>query len=386
MPRTLQSRWNLDSVCGVGAVWMVGLALWGLLGGALSSVRAQVPGGTGADALTSEERPVRIVFRSAYQRYEDDGRTLTQWSVPVEVVVPFRDRWQLSVQGGGASARVDDLPTLSGITDVRTALSYAQPVGEGSLIVNANVNVPTGKEELTQEEFVAATFLSQKFYRFPLSSFGQGLGTGGGITWATPVSESVVLGVGGAFQYHRGYDPVAGRQQEYNPGEEGRLTAGVDVQIDRVSALSADVSFFVYGTDTVGGVDQFTAGNHASVRVQYLRRTDDRTVRVLGHYRQQENSTLPVRAGSDQERQVLPSHGMLRGRYSAPLSETLGLRVSAAGRWYGDTFAFDRKTVVTFRGGLDFEVREGFEISPGAAFTAGSFTGLEGRLRLTALL
>jgi hypothetical protein len=378
---------RLDSASKWRAIVVGWFVFWGAaFGGSVVPAEAQVEPGSAANALTSAERPIRVTIQPAYQRFDDSGRTLTQWSAPLEMVIPFRERWQVSIRGSVASAGGNSLHTVSGLTDVRAAVSYAQPVGQGSVIINANVNAPTGKEELSQEEFITATLLSQNFYRFRVASFGQGWGAGTGITWALPVTESVVLGIGGAFQYRGSYDPVAALQQEYDPAEEGRFTAGIDVQLTRMSALSADVSLFVYGTDTVGDVDQFNAGNHASVRVQYLRRADERTVRVVGQYRQQENSTLPVRAGSNQERQVLPSHGMLRGRYSAPLSETLGLRVSAAGRWYGDTFAFDRKTVVTFRGGLEFEVGEGFEVSPGAGFTTGSFTGLEGSLRLTALL
>lgn len=367
-------------------VWIFGLAVWGLLSGGGTDLKAQTPNETAAEALTSEDRPVRVVVRPEYHRFEDGGRTLVQWGLPVHVVVPFSDHWQVSVQGGGASAHVEDLPRLTGPTDVRAAVSYARSVGEGSLVVNATVNAPTGKQELTRDEFIAATFLSQNFYRFPVSSFGRGLGTGGSITWATPLSESVVIGLGGAFQYNGAYDPVAGRRQKYNPGEEGRLTAGIDVQLSRVSALSADLSLFAYGTDTVGGSDQFNAGNHASIRVQFLRRAAERTLRIIGLYRQQEKSTLPVRSASDRERQVLPSHGMVRGRYAIPLSDVVSLRVSAAGRWYGETAAFESKRLVTLGGGIGIEVQDGLEVSPRAEYTAGTFTGLAGSLRFSAEL
>jgi len=384
MPYSL--RTVLRSCRRTGAVWVVMLAAWGLLGGRLGSVRAQALTGTGAEALTSGDRPIRIVFHPGYQRFEDGGRTLTQWSFPVRVVVPFGDRWQASIRGGGVSAQVDDLPTLTGPTDVQAALSYAQPVGEGSVVINATVNAPTGQQELTREEFIAATFLSQDFYRFPVSSFGRGLGTGGSVTWATPVSEFVVVGVGGAFRYHSEYDPVAGREQKYNPGEEGRLTAGVDIQLNRVSALSADLSFVAYGTDTVGGVDQFDAGTHVSIRTQYLRRVDERTLRITGRFRQQEKSTLPVRSGSDRERQVLPSQGVLRGQYMAPLTDVVSIQVSAAGRWYDETAAFERKAFVTMGTGVGIGVGETVEITPRLEYTAGSVTGLQGGARLEARL
>lgn len=365
---------------------MAFLLVWGMLGGSLFSARAQIQSSTAAAALTSEERPVRITVQPTYQRYEDEGRTLTQRSVPVDAVVPFRNRWQLSLRGSGASAGGDSFETLSGFTDLRAALSYAQPVGDGSVIFSASVNAPTGKEELSREEFLTATLLSQNFYRFEVSSFGQGLAAGAGVTWATPVTEAVVLGVGGAVQYRGSYDPVAERQQEYDPGEAGRLTAGVDVQVNPMSALSADVSLFVYGTDTRGGVDQFKAGNYVTVRVQYLHRGDDRTLRILGRYRQQERSTLPIRNGSDQALQVLPNQAMLQGRYTVGFSERVDVQVFAAGRWYDETAAFTRKRLGTIGVEPRFAIGESITVSPRGAYTAGDVTGLEGGVGLTVQL
>jgi hypothetical protein len=369
------SDWRLIVAC-----WCV---FWGMaFGGGAVPVEAQVEPGSVANTLTSEERPIRITVQPTYQRFEDEGRTLTQWSVPLQMVVPFRDRWQVSIRGSGASAGGDNVQTLSGLTDVQAALSYARPVGEGSVILNANVNAPTGKKELSQGEFITATLLSQNFYRFRVSSFGQGLGAGTGVTWAFPVTESVVFGLGGAFQYHASYDPVAGRQQEYDPGEEGRFTAGIDIQLTRMSALSADLSLFLYGTDTVGGGDRFDAGNYGSVRVQYLHRGDGQTLRILGRYRQQEKSTLPIRNGSDRELQVLPSHGMLQARYTVGLSESVDVRVSAAGHWYEETTAFGGKTLGTIGVEPRFAVGERVSIAPRAAYTAGDITGLEGGVGL----
>lgn len=364
---------------------IVGFLLWGVVGGSPLPAQGQT-GTNAANALTSQERPVRIRLQPTYQRFEDEGRTLTQWSAPIVAVVPFRERWQVSIQGSGASATGDNLTTLSGLSDVRTALSYTWPVGEGSLIASASVSAPIGKEELTQSEFNVARLLSRNFYPFRVPSLGQGLGAGTGVTWAVPVTESMVVGIGGLFRYHGSYSPAANQEEEYDPGEEGRLTGGIDFQLSSISVLSVNTSYFLYGTDTVGGADRFDAGNQFSVRLQYLREVEQRTIQVVGRYRQQEKSTLPIRTGADQERQVLPSQGMLRGQYSAPLSERVYLRVSAAGHWYGETTAFESKRLVTLGGGIGIEVQDGLEVFPRAEYTTGTFTGLAGSLRLGAEL
>lgn len=361
------------------------LVFWGIaFGGGVAPAEAQVDPGSAANALTSEERPVRIAVNPIYQQFEDGERTLRQWSAPLAVVVPFQDRWQVSLQGGGASTGGNDLQTLSGLTDVRAALSYAQPVGDGSVILNANVNAPTGKEKLSRREFITATLLSQNFYRFRVPSYGQGFGAGTGLTWAIPVTESIVLGLGGSVRYNGSYQPLVGRQEEYDPGEEGRLTAGIDIQVGRLSALSADVSVVTYGTDTVGEVEQFQAGNQFSVRVQYLREGEGQTIRVLGSYREQEKSTLPLRRDANRNLQVLPSHAKAEARYTAGLAEWIDLRTSVSGHWYAETSESESK--VLGRVGIEprFAVGEGVTIAPQAAYTAGSIMGLEGGVGLVA--
>lgn len=344
--------------------------------------QAQVEG-SAAEALTSRERPTQIVLEPTYQRFEGEGRTVTQWSVPLVAVVPFGERWQTTLRGSGASAGGENLQTLSGLTDVRVGLSYAQPIGEGSLVVNANVNAPVGKKELTRGEFETARLLSRNFFQFRVPSFGQGFGAGTGVTWAVPVTESVVIGIGGAFRYHGSYTPTAG-QDAYDPGEEGRITGGVDVRLGKTSVLSADGSFYMYGTDTVGDVSEFEAGNQFAVRVQYLREEEVQSVRVVGYYRNQEKSTLPIRGEADRTLQVLPTRGMLRGEYERPLARRVALQVSAAGRWYEETAGQESKTLVTLGVEPQFDVGERVQVAPRGAYTAGSVSGFEGGVGLTA--
>ncbi len=347
------------------------------------SAQAQGSSG-GADALTSRDRPVRVALRPTYQWFEDGDQAITQWSAPLTAVVPFGNRWQATLRGSGASTRGESLQTLSGLSDVRVGLSYAQPIGDGSLLINANMNAPVGKKELTQGEFETARLLSRNFLRFRVPSFGQGFGAGTGLTWAIPVTGSVVVGIGGAFRYYGSYAPTVGTQGDYDPGEEGRITGGVDVRVGQNSALSVDGSFYVYGTDTVGGIEEFEAGNQFSVRVQFLSEQERQTVRIVGFYRNQEKSTLPIREGSDQTLQVLPTRAQLQGQYGVGLGGEVDLQVSAAGRWYEETVGYESKTLVTV--GIEPQVPVGdlLTVAPRATYTAGSIQGIEGGIGLTA--
>lgn len=383
MQNTKETHWDPAVFLDSGVIAAICIIFSGLLLGATAPAHAQI-GTSAAEALTSQERPAQIIFRPTYQRFEDGDQVITEWSAPVVAVVPFQDRWQLSIRGSGARAGGDDLETLSGLSDVRAALSYAQPVGDGSLIVTANVSAPTGKQELTREEFNTARLLSRNLYPFRVPSFGQGLGAGTGLTWAVPVTDAVVVGIGGMFRYHGSYTPTAASQTEYDPGEEGRITGGIDVRLREGSAVSADASLYLYGTDTAGSVDRFSAGNQVSVRVQYLRQGEQNTLQITGHYRNQEKSTIPLRQGEDRALQVLPTRALVRGQYTVGLSGAVDLEVMAAGRWYDETSVYDAQTVGTV--GLTPHISLGdiIRVSPSAAYTTGSITGLEGGLGLTA--
>lgn len=359
------------------------LSLILIVGSCPSVVYAQATPQTGAEVLTSEERPVRVVIQPIYQRFKDEAVTLTEWTAPLYAVVPFLDEWKLSMRGSYASADVDNTPGVSGLTDTQMELSYARAVGDGSLIVSTAFRLPTGKQNLTDGEFDAVTLLSQNFYGFEVPSFGQGVGIRTGGTLALPISDAVVIGVGGSFQFRGGYEPVAGQQAEYDPGDEVRITGGIDVRLTRTSALSGDVSLFTYGTDTVDGQDQFDVGNQISVRTQYVWKTGFRVLRLQASYQGQEKSTLPIVNGADRELQVLPSQGLIRAQYSLPLTDIIRLTVNASSQWYGETTAFDSKALVRIGARPSLQLGDQIHLEPQLAYTSGNITGLEAGLGLT---
>lgn len=344
------------------------------------------------DALTSEQRPVRLIFQPVYQYISDGdlGVTLTESSAQLQAIVPFGERWQLSVAGSGASAsgsaeatdaeRERDIQNLSGFSDIRSSLSYVQPVGDGSVIFTLNASAPTGKQELTSDEFITARFLSQSFYQFRVPSFGQGATGGGSATWAVPVGEDLVLGIGGSYQYRGSYSPEVGGEAEYTPGNEIRVTGGADFRLTQTSAFSANASLFVYGTDTVDGVEQFEVGNQIKVALQYIHQTGFQTIRVLTRYRSQEKSTLPVVNGQSEQLQILPSRATLQSRYSTRLADQVRLGLFASGQWYDETEAFGSKTLLAGGATVQLAVGNGFSIVPRVAYTTGSITRIEAGL------
>lgn len=362
------------------------LLMIGMMGGGSAATQAQsVDSDYGTDALTSRHQPMRVVLQPTYQYYEDNGVQLTEWSLPLQATIPIRERLQLSVRASVASADGEvelgnEPEQVSGLGDVQASLSYTRELGEGSLIMSAGVNAPTGKQELTLAEFTTATLLSRNFYDFRVPSFGQGLGLATGATWALPVGDDLVLGLGGSFQYQGGFTPFEGMEETYEPGNEVLATGGLDYRLSRTSALSGDVALTLYGTDTLGDTDEFEAGNKVSAKVQYVRNQRYNTLRLMARYEGREKSTFPATAGGATEMQLLPNQGTLRGSYTTRLREGVRLEVEAIGRHFGETTSTDSKTLVTVSLMPQFDVGDGLRVAPRVAYTGGSFTGLEGGL------
>jgi len=354
------------------------------------------PGLDDVGALSSERSAVRLVATPTVQYYDDDGVSLTQWSLPLRAAVPLSQSFHLRLAATVASADLSGtgdgtvIPTdperVTGLTDLQTELSYMREVGAGSVILNVGVNIPTGKDKLTLAEFATVTLLSQNIYDFRAPGFGQGLGVRTGASWAVPVGERVVVGLGGSFQVQGGYTPVQGMAEEYTPGNEVLLTGGLDVQLTPRSALSGDVAVTVYGTDTLGDVDQFEAGNQVAGSLQYLREWGFNRLQMRARYASREKSSLASvgSAAQDVRLQVLPSQGSLRAGYDTRLTEGVRLRLTASGRWYEETALLDATAVGRVGVEPQFTLTDTVVLAPRAAVSVGGYTGIEGGMRIVA--
>jgi len=334
--------------------------------------------GDAADALTSPSRSLHVSARPLYQRYQDGSTELSEWSLPLQVRVPFGERWQARLRGSVASVQRPNGATVTGLGDVQAALSYARKIGESSVIVSASANLPMGTDAFSRPEFATVTLLSQNIYDFQMSGFGQGPGGLGGITWVYPIGEDLVLGLGGSYQIQGGYTPVAGMADSYEPGNQGLATGGLEVRLSRTSSLSVNASVTLYGTDMVGETARFEAGPKSAVEVQYYREWGYNTLRLTAGYEGRGQSTRPAATGEGLGQQVLPDRTRLRGHYGTRLTDVVDVAVWGEGRTFGETVAHDRETIAVVGARASIEIGEGFTLAPEVSYTAGTFTGLAG--------
>lgn len=340
--------------------------------------------GQDGPSLRSIERPVRVVVSPEYQWYESElENALREASTDLRMVVPVGTRW--TVEMGGAVARMggNGLARVQGLTDANARITYAQPVGEGSVVFSGRVNVPVGKQRLGPEAVRTTRFISRNIYDFPVTSFSRGFSVNPQVTWAFPVTDRLAVGIGAGYQHQRGFYPEAGMESAYVPGDGMGLNGGFDYKVTDRSAVGLDLAFRRYQTDEVGGAPRFEAGNRATGTVRYLWRRGFTTVRAVVQYANWEESEFGYRAnGVPQRNQIIPSHGQALVSYQARLAETVGIHVRASGHRYSATLGREETIVGRAYVSPSFDLGERVTLAPHGTITYGSYLGGGGGLRI----
>ena len=335
--------------------------------------------------LTSEQQPVRITLTPAFQWYENDGQSVHQESVRLQGFVPLGSRWQ--VRGGiqMATAEADNGSSLTGLDDVELSALYMRSVGAGSVVFRVDASLPTGTEELTLDELQTAGLISQSVYGFRVSGFGQGLNLKPRVTWALPLSERVVAGLGASYAFRGSYRPFASMVRSYDPGDATEVFGGVDIALSEQSGVALDLRYTRYTTDQLGDVDRVQAGDLAAGTLQYRYERENGALRVSAFYQSwSESNVFPrivdaTETGDPTRRQLAPSFGVLQAVYQ---TELWGTRMAfrAEGRRYGETVIVDSQTLLLLGVRPSFKVSglgEGIVLTPQVTGTVGRVMGID---------
>jgi len=355
-------------------LWVVFLAfLWPASGAFAQS----------GDLYQSSTRPMaRVTMMSIYQRYLDDNAYVAQASFPFTAQLPLGRSATMTMMAHPVSATGQHLNTLSSFSDAQIALSYFRSLGGGSLVLSVSANLPTGKRELTSEEFETSVTVSQTAYNFRVPTSGQGFNVYPGLTLALPLSNTVVAGVGAAVQFKGGYKPTQGFEQNFEPGNEVVLTGGLDIRVGVAASLSTDASFTLYGKDKVGGAVVVNTGNKTVLSAQLLQNFGFDQLRITARYRSKARSDLPG-IGSGR---TVPNQTSFRILYRKSRSSGTAVRFLAQIRALTSTdscFGLTGSSRCKSRTLVDLGVMPEWGLSRDlrfltrAVYTVGDFTGVE---------
>lgn len=386
----LMKRFGLmkDRQLPIRSILIVGLLLAVGSGFNVCLQQAQAQGGP---TLRSVDKPVRVALDPTYQYYEtEEGQVLNQLSTQLTASVPVGQRVQVQARAGYAQMGGEGLKDVGGLTDAKGRVSYAQPVGEGSVVISATVNAPVGKQKLDSESVATTLWMGQNLYDFRVTSFSRGLSVSPQMTWAFPVSDRWAVGLGAGYQHQRGFRPQADMQADYVPGDGVGANGGFDYKVTETSAVGLDLAYKRYRPDRLGGDRRFRAGNRLAGTVRYLHRSGFTTIRAVGRYASWEESEFGYQFGADSpdRGQVIPSHGMTQVTYQGRMVDDVGgggplrMEVRISGHWYGSTVRSDETLFGRVGVSPSIAVTDGVTIAPHGRFTYGSYLGVGGGLRV----
>jgi hypothetical protein len=218
--------------------------------------------------IISQQGAVRI--GTSYQSWvSGEFFKISELSTPAEFYIPLSPKFSINGALGYASVEGKTISSVYGLTDALFALSYY--LEEQNVLLTLEFNYPGGKQELNPDQYITSVILSQAFYAFEIPLFGQDFNFSPGFTWAKPVSDKVVVGLGASYQVRGKYLPVNGMSAEnaYQPGDEWLITAGLDVQKSEMSTFSVDLTLAGSKKDRIGKMDVFRAGQKVMAAVQY---------------------------------------------------------------------------------------------------------------------
>jgi hypothetical protein len=179
----------------------------------------------------------------------------SQWRIPVIGVAPVGRRVSVDVTANYASSRVeapDGTRTLEGFTDTQLRVLYT--ASRDRLVTSLSVNLPTGKQDLSEDEFLVSGAMSSNYLTFPVGPAGTGFNATAGLAWVRPLG-AWNLGLSGSYRYQGTYTPLADSagSTEYDPGSEFRVRGGLDRLFGQRTRMTLGLTFSTFSTDQFGG-------------------------------------------------------------------------------------------------------------------------------------
>ncbi|RMH76794.1 MAG: hypothetical protein D6681_21310 [Calditrichaeota bacterium] len=294
---------------------------------------AQSPPGNGGIQVTPLSQSWSIDY---------GGRETNLWEVSTGVRMRYFPHRNLSLSLRGAlGATGGDPREIRGPGDLQLDVTWH--ARSRHLVMGVGINLPSGKKALLPEEFQTSVLLSNTVFRFQVPNFGQGVQVSPHLTWATPLSENVVFGMGAAFKFSGPYRPRSTDSLDYDPGEELLLTAGFDLRLGPAAYLSGDAIVNFYTTDRLGDRDLLSPGPKLTAFLQYRQHFGFHELWLLARYRSRSrNEWIPT----SEEFRALPNYGEVVGRFRARLHPMLSVGFLGEARFYGPVDPNMRGTLI----------------------------------------
>jgi len=342
----------------------IGATLLMLLCTAGQIVHAQV------DSRSGDRQSVLSIGPVFHSWSLGDDITMSQFTTIIALTQPIGSSTSLTLRASPSSTGGDPA-RLSGVTDMQVRATHA--LEEARLVLSLGVNIPTGKTELTGEEFASSMILSSPALSWSAPGFGQGFNIQPGVVWAIPFSERFVGGLGLAYHYKGKFKAIEG-YDELDPGDEIAITGGVDVQLAEATNLSTDVLFTMYGSDKLGSEEVFKAGGKVVATAQFSKGIGQDELTILARYRTRGKGEVGF-AGllSSVDQQTEPDQFDGYAQYALFVSDRLRIQFAIGARLQSETATeLSGASLFGARVSPDFRLSRSFSVAPWVHYQAGT--------------
>lgn len=278
-------------------------------------------------------------FSSVYQSWTFAGDVdFSELSFPVFMIFQPRRDLSVSLLASQSSVRGDGLQTLKGFSDTQVQLNY-RPRGY-NLVFHLGFNLPSGKKQLTEEEFATSLVLSQNVFDFQIPNLGQGFNLSAGLSWTTRLNDQLVVGLGASYQYRGPYRALNDLLDDYKPGTELLFTGGLDIRLNNTTSFNTDIIFTHFGTDQIGSDQVFAPGNRVVFNAQFRKYFNFNELWLFVRYRNRSKNQRAVQIGGDlltEDQKTYPSHFEFKGHYRVRMKRSFYVKFVLDGRFYQET-------------------------------------------------
>lgn len=230
-----------------------------------------------------------------------DKRTspaVSQAAFPFKYLSPLTDNITLSISNTPAVSWWFGDYKIFGLSDTWINTSFL--LFDKKMVLNVGMGVPTGKTHLDLDEYKVITEgLTKNIYRYQLPVYGQGFSFRTGFAYSFPLSERVVIGLGGQYLLNSSYVPVEydfdfnddSWAVKYKPGDVATANIGIDVGVTDNIKVMFDWIYSYYRNDMLEDSLLYRTGGKVSFNTGFFYRFDNKYLWLFTKYRQRGENT-----------------------------------------------------------------------------------------------
>lgn len=186
----------------------------------------------------------------------------SEWTLPVSIQYEQRDlffRIDTAYSHAMVKPGSTDQESLASLTDTFCTFSYSFSELPVSLLFGIDVNFPTGKERLSQEEKIVEA--GEKNDLFKVDNFGEGLNLGFHLGIVKELAD-IRAGIYNGYTFYGEYDPTQDiPDDDFNPGEQLLIMAAFDWQVAPQVLFNSFLAYSHFGEDHINNDPVFQEGD-----------------------------------------------------------------------------------------------------------------------------